>query len=75
MAISESWAESLKTFGVGSSNAGKGTYSGLARPSGLAASVGATNVTSLSVEPVASLQQLVVARQRSYDPLSPHSLS
>ena len=33
------------------------------------------NGTSLSVEPSASLQQLVVAGQRSYDPLGPHSFS
>jgi hypothetical protein len=33
------------------------------------------NVTSLSVQPSASLQQRVVARQRSYDPLWSPSLS
>ncbi len=34
-----------------------------------------TNGTSLSVEPPASLQQLVAGRQRRYDPLWSHSLS
>jgi len=34
-----------------------------------------TNVTSLSEEPSASLQQLAVARRRSYDPSWPRSLS
>jgi hypothetical protein len=41
----------------------------------LAAEVCPTNVTSLSAEPPASLKQLVVARQRSYDPLWSPALS
>ena len=36
---------------------------------------GVTNVTSLISAPSASIQQLVIARRRSYDPLWSRSLS
>jgi hypothetical protein len=48
---------------------------GLSTGDCLPAAVGHLNVTSLSVEPSASLQQLAMARQGNYDPLWPHSLS